>query len=140
MPKVNHEILSWARRSAGLTLEEGSAKLDLKAKGRISAADRLLAYENGTEWPPRQLLAKMSKQYRRPLLAFYMSSPPRKGNRGEDYRTVPEQQAATSILVDALIRDVRARQDMVRSLLDDAGEVKQVQFIGSATSAQDVPT
>jgi Zn-dependent peptidase ImmA (M78 family) len=73
----------------------------------------------------------MAKQYRRPLLAFYMASPPRKGDRGEDFRTLPNAvDPAADALVDALIRDVRARQQMVRSGLED-DEASPLPFISS---------
>lgn len=139
MPKVNPDILSWARNSASLSLEEAADKLGLTSVRGVSGANRLLALEEGREAPARQMLVKMCKLYRRPLLAFYMSAPPRKGDRGEDFRTLPQQQPGPmNTLVDTLIRDVRARQGMVRSLLEDAGEAQRLSFIASATLAVSV--
>lgn len=123
MPNVNPNILRWARETAGLTLEEAADKLNLNEARGISGEDRLAAYEGGETVPSRPLLVRMSKQYRRPLIAFYLSSIPRTAERGEDFRTLqPEHSRTQDALVDALIRDVRTRQEMVRSLLEDEDE------------------
>ena len=90
MPKVNPDIIRWARETAGLTLEEASKKLGINQARGVSAVDRLAALESGNDDPTRPLLTRMAKQYRRPLLTFYMSAPPLKGDRGQDFRTLPE--------------------------------------------------
>ena len=81
--------------------------------------------------PRRPLLLKMAQHYRRPLVTFYMSAPPRKGDRGEDFRNVPDRHTQSEALVDALVRDIRARQRMVRDILGDDEEAQPLQFIGS---------
>lgn len=132
MPNVNPEILRWARETAGLTLEDAAEKLNLGEARGVSGNERLAAYEAGEAVPSRPLLVRMSKQYRRPLLAFYMSSVPRTAERGEDFRTLPpEHSRSQDALVDALIRDVRARQEMVRALLEDEDEAVPLPFVGS---------
>jgi len=132
MPKVNHKILGWARETSGLSLEEAATKLGIHQARGVSAVDRLAALESGDEDPTRPLLTRMAKQYRRPLLTFYMSEPPRKGDRGQDFRTLPEDYSDTDeALLDALIRDVKARQSMVRALLEDEEDIKPLPFVGS---------
>jgi Zn-dependent peptidase ImmA (M78 family)/transcriptional regulator with XRE-family HTH domain len=134
MPRVNPDILKWARETAGLTLEEAARKLTLGEARGVSADERLNAYETGECEPSRPLLLRMAKQYRRPLLAFYMSEAPLPGERGEDFRTLPpEHSRAQDILVDALIRDVKARQEMVRAALEDADESVRLPFVASMT-------
>ena len=85
MPNVNPEILRWARETAGLTLEDAVQKLKISKARGVPALDRLAALEAGEEAPTRPMLVKMAKQYRRPLLTFYMSAPPRKADRGQDF-------------------------------------------------------
>ena len=133
MPKVNHDILLWARETAGLTREEAVEKLGIRAARGMAAVDRLAALETGGAEPTRPMLVKMAKQYRRPLLTFYMSAPPRKGDRGADFRTLPadEHSVAEDALLDALVRDVQARQSMVRAALEDEDEADPLPFIGS---------
>lgn len=136
MPKVNPDILRWARETAGLTLEEASQKLRILDAHGVSAVDRLIALEKGEDTPTRPMLTKMAKQYRRPLVVFYMSKPPQKGNRGQDFRTLPEEYSIRSdALVDALIRDVQTRQSIIRAALIDEDEAEPLPFVGSMSMA-----
>ena len=132
MVAVNPEILVWARETAALTREEAARKLGIRDARGIAAADRLAALEAGETAPTPPLLAKMAKRYRRPLLTFYLRAPPRKANRGVDFRSLPgDRPAAEEALLDALLRNVRARQSMVRCLLEDEEETQPLAFIGA---------
>ncbi len=133
MTKVNPEILRWARETAGLSLEAAADKLGLDAARGVAGDARLAALEAGEGEPSRPMLLKMAQHYRRPLIAFYMSAPPRKGDRGEDFRNVPDRHTHAEVLVDALVRDVRARQSTVRDILLDDEEAEPLRFVGSMT-------
>lgn len=140
MPAVNPAILIWARESAGFDLETAAHAIDLGATKSATAAERLAALEAGADAPTRPLLLRMAKQYRQPLLAFYLSEPPPKGDRGSDFRTLPaDYSPAEDALLDALIRDVSARQSMVRATLEAEDEVERIAFIGSMKIADGVP-
>ena len=135
MPQVSPDILRWARETAGLTLEDAATKLSIGDATGIAAVDRLKALEAGDDAPTRPMLGRMAQHYRRPLLTFYLAQPPRRRNWGKDFR-VPT--AGRSIrqdaLLDALVRDVQARQGLVRSaILEDDEDVLSLPFIGSAT-------
>lgn len=131
MPKINAKILRWARETAGLKPEEAVKKLNLGDARGVTAVKRLEALESGKIEPTRPMLVKMAKQYRRPLLTFYMSAPPRQGDRGQDFRTLPDGYSfASDALLDVLIRDVQARQSMLRAVLEDE-EAEPLPFIGS---------
>ena len=139
MPKVNPKILIWARETAGLSPEEAVKKLDINDARGVAALDRLDALEAGEHAPSRPILVKMAKHYRRPLLTFYLPEIPRKGDRGEDFRTLPEPIRETEAgLVDAVVRDIRARQALVRSALEAADEAEALRFIGSMDRKQGV--
>ena len=74
----------------------------------------------------------MSTQYKRPLITFYLSRPPAKINRGADFRTQRrERLPQTEGQLDALVRDIRARQSMVRATLEDEDEAEVLPFIGA---------
>ena len=90
MPDVNGDILRWARKTAGLTPEEAAEKLLLRTARGVSPSERLRRLEENEEAPSRPLLVRMARQYRRPLLTFYMSAPPRRGDRGQDFRPPPQ--------------------------------------------------
>jgi Zn-dependent peptidase ImmA (M78 family) len=127
MPTVNPAILKWAREKAGLSLDQAAAKLG------FSNPARLEALEQGEQDPTRRQLVLMSEKYHRPLLTFYLPQPPRPANKGQDFRTLPQRRApAAEALLDALLRDVLARQGLVRSALEEAEEDQPLAFVGSA--------
>ncbi len=140
MPKVNPEILLWARKTAGLSPEEACRKLSLQNVKGALAVDRLTALETGLVDPSRPMLLKMAKQYHRPLLVFYMSVPPKKGNRGQDFRTLPDHLSEVSVAItDVLIRDIQARQSIVRATMEDEEEAEILPFVGSMSISDGVP-
>ena len=128
---IRPEILTWARETAGLSLEDAARAVGLKTARGETGAERLAKLESGDSEPPRTLLEKMAKTYRRPLLVFYLSQPPKTGDRGHDFRTLPGKERYNPDL-DALIRDIKGRQDLVRSILEDE-ETKPSDFVGVAT-------
>ena len=139
MPALNPEIFAWARETAGLSLDEAAHALDLKEARGVSGAQRLAAFEAGKEEPSRPQLLRMAKAYRRSLLVFYLEKPPKTGDRGKDFRTLPGGNPPLyNPLLDALIRDIRGRQSVIRSLLEDE-EAQKLPFIGSATTNIPVP-
>ena len=140
MPEVNPEILVWARETAGLTRTDAVTKVGIKDAWGVAAVDRLAALERGEAEPSRPLLVRMAQRYRRPLLTFYLSSPPPKADRGVDFRTLhgpksPEIDA----LIDALVRDVRSRQSMIRATLEAEGEAETLPFVGALIGHEDTP-
>lgn len=127
MPTVNPDIMKWARETAGLSEEEAAKKLGL------SGPDRLRALETGVRAPSRRQLVNMSEKYRRPLLTFYLPKQPQASEKGQDFRTLPEGQALDSeSLLDALLRDVHARQGLVRAALEETEEDEPLTFVGCA--------
>ena len=140
MPKINHEILSWARKNAGLSVETAARKLAVKDGKTARAADKLLAYENGTKDPSESMLFRMSKVYRRPLLTFYLERPPRKGDRGQDFRTLSDIELVTeeNFYVDVLIQEIKARQSILKESLMEEDETIPLAFIGKNTVARGI--
>jgi Zn-dependent peptidase ImmA (M78 family) len=130
MPDVNPDILVWARETAGLAPEEAVKRLGLNSSKNMSAAEKLAAYEKGVLSPSRPLLLKMSQQYRRPLVAFYMKDRPAQGTRPEDFRNIPDRDPSSDILIAVLVRNVRARQSAVKEILIDEESVP-LEFVAS---------
>ena len=126
MSEFNPEVFIWARKSAGLGLDDAAKALAIREQS-------LAEIEAGDRDPSRALLLRMSKEYRRPLLAFYLPQPPEKGDRGQDFRTVTADRAiAAEASIDALVRDIRARQGVVRSILEDEDDARTLPFVGGA--------
>jgi Zn-dependent peptidase ImmA (M78 family)/transcriptional regulator with XRE-family HTH domain len=134
---INPRILAWARETAGLTVEEAADKLALGSSERATAASKLSALESGDRSPTSAQLLKAAALYKRPLITFYMPEPPQRGDRGEDFRTAPgEVSKRANGLLDALLRDVKARQQMVRNVLEDEDEASRLAYVGSARMEQ----
>ena len=117
--EINPELLTWARETAGLSLKEAAEKLGLKDSARGSAAEKLRKLEAGEQPVSETRLQKASAVYRRPLVSFYLPRPPARAGRAG--RGLPHHRRrrldARQCLLDALMRDVRARQQLVRELL-----------------------
>lgn len=132
MVAVNPANLIWARETAGLSLEDAVKKLNLSDTKKHTAIEKLELLESGEQAPTRAQLNKMSKAYHQPLLAFYLSQPPRKGDRGQDFRTLPQHtDPKHNAHLDILLRNLRAGQSLVRDLLEEE-ETQALPFINSA--------
>lgn len=131
MPAVNPEILTWARETAGLSLEAAAKAINLTDTQRTTGVEKLVALEQGEAEPSRSELLRMSERYRRSLVVFYLDAPPKRGDRGQDFRTLPDSRTtAEDALLDALIRDLQTRQTLVKAVLEDE-EAQPLPFVGS---------
>ena len=135
MPKVNPEILVWARETAGLTVEEAAGKLRIQASSKGSPVERLTGMESGKEEPTRLMLSKMAKQYRRPAILFYLPHKPKEDSPLPDFRSLPAQPVdkRKEALLNALVRDMRVRQSILRAAMEDDEEedLEPAAFVGS---------
>lgn len=112
MPSVQPEILVWARKTARLPLQDTVAKVRIRDARGVVAIDRLKALERRKERPTRATLVKMARHYRPPLLAFHLKAPPRRNDRGPDFRTLPGARSSErDALIDGLVRNLQSRQD-----------------------------
>lgn len=132
MPRVNPEILAWARTTAALEVGDAARKLGLGDSRSLSAADRLRALESGVREPSRTTLRSMETVYRRPLVTFYLDRPPAPHATPADFRSpghhhTPQEGARLR----ALLRDILVRQSVLREALRDEEEVAPLPFIGS---------
>ena len=136
---VNSDILIWARKTAGFSVKDAATKLHLTTSSNNTAVDKLKALESGEKFPTQNQLNSMANVYKRPLLTFYMAEPPRPGPRGTDFRLSPNTyDIRDNALLDAFLRDIRARQEMVRDMLIDEEDFKPLDFVGSITMEQTV--
>ncbi len=134
LEQINPRMLSWARETAGFSVPEAAEKLGLKDTAKATATEKLQALESGDGRLPRTVLQKAAIAFRRPMITFYLSRPPRRGERGDDFRTAPGSVSARENgMLDALVRDVRARQQIVREVLVDEEEALLRPFVGSAS-------
>jgi Zn-dependent peptidase ImmA (M78 family) len=143
MPGINPKVLIWARETAGLTVAKAAKSLSLGG-AKLSPEQALLQYEQGGKDVSRALLTKMVSTYRRPLLAFYLPEPPAAAEKGEDFRTVPEEiRLESKGSLDALVRDIYVRKELIKDLLNDIEEAQPKRFVNSLNlelSAQNAAT
>lgn len=129
--KINPDVLIWARETAGFALEDAARKLFTDGV-RATAYEKLEALESGEKEPSHTQLNSFAKLYKRPLLAFYMEQPPRTGHRGQDFRQSPDSRTTReNAMLDALLRDVKARQEAVKDILIDDEDFGAHEFVGS---------
>ncbi len=139
--QINPALLVWARESAGLDVQDAARRLALGDSKNENSEQKLLDLEKGARRPSRAQLMKIAKTYRRPLLAFYMAAPPSRGPRGEDFRsTGSEVSLRENALLDAMVRDIKARQEMVRGMLEDLDEAQNRSFVSSSSLADGAET
>lgn len=104
--RINPDVLRWARETAGLSVEEAAERLGLKDTVQATAIDKLRQLEAGDRPPSRTMLEKAVTAYKRPLIAFYLATPPARGERTADFRT---QISAISKRDNALLDKGRSR-------------------------------
>lgn len=134
MPKVNSQIILWARENSRMTIDDSCKRLGITDGVKETAVEKLHAYENASKTPSRAMLKKMSDVYRLPLLTFYLDKPPSIPERGEDFRTVPDDiREDNAFLVDTLIRNIRSVQSTLKQVLIEQEEATPIDFINSLT-------
>ena len=114
---VTPELLSWARRSAGYALEEAAKKIN-----NISA-EKLAAWEEGTDQPTVKQLYKLAEVYKRPVGTFFLSELPQDFTIPRDFRRLPGEVAG--VYSPALRRQIRLaeeRREAALELFEGLGE------------------
>ena len=72
---------------------------------------------------------------------FYLNTPPRRGDRGPDFRTLRVARSSeTEALIDALVRNLQSRQSMVRAALEAEDEAEHLPFVGVLLRSEGVGT
>ena len=134
---VNPNILVWARETAGLGVDDATKKLQLTDSAKSTAVEKLNALENGEKQPTKSQLNNMCKTYNRPLLVFYMAEPPAKRSQGIDFRQNADARSVwEDAILDAFLRNIIARQETVRILLEDDDDFSPPNFVESITIEQ----
>lgn len=126
MPTVNPELMIWARESADLDEDQACMKLHVTPL-------HLATLESGSVDPTPAMLETMASVYRRPLITFYLLTPPAKGDYGIDYRTPNPENISNTISADlkALLRNIISRQGMLKSELEDEEDAESISFVAS---------
>lgn len=144
---INHNMLQWARREARLSPSEAALRARIKAikaRGKtagMTSSERLKQWEEGFDSPTYPQLVNLAKAYRRPILTFFLSEPPKNETNLLDFRTIGKETPellAREIEMSALTRQIAATQKSVKELLLELGQ-QTLPFVGSV-SLESEPT
>jgi Zn-dependent peptidase ImmA (M78 family) len=130
---INAKMLSWARKEAGISLAEAAGLAKISATKDKTAEQRLEEWEQNKDRPTQNQLAAIAKAYYRPILTFYLPSPPARNADVADFRTVRDGGVgAPSPKLRALVSKIKARQQEVLELLreDEDEELEPLPFVG----------
>jgi len=83
---VEPAILTWARSTAGFSVEEAAHSVQTKP-------EKVAAWEKGEASPSMSQLRRMAAAYKRLLSDFYLSEPPREEPLPHDFRRMPGEVA-----------------------------------------------
>ncbi len=113
---ANPAVLSWARRTSGLEVDDAARKAQVKP-------ERVTAWESGQSRPTINQLRRLADIYRRPLAVFFLAVPPPEEPLPSDYRRfTPEAAPRLSPELRAAIRLAQVRRQAILELYGDLGE------------------
>jgi len=108
---VSPELLVWARETLGLSVDDA-------AKKAAVSAERLAAWEDGTDRPTIAQLRKLAEVYKRPLAVFYLPEPPKAFRALSDFRRLPATRAGKwSPALNLAIRRAHFQRDVALELM-----------------------
>ncbi|MDV2990271.1 MAG: XRE family transcriptional regulator [Dehalogenimonas sp.] len=141
---INPNMLKWARLQAKLTPTRAAFKAGMKAghganikTESLSPALRLESWENGIETPTFSQLKKLAHAYRRTVLTFFLTAPPKKERGLVDFRVFGKYESAQESFeaeFSALIRRIEGIQKITRDLLISSN-TPPLGFIGTAKTS-----
>jgi Zn-dependent peptidase ImmA (M78 family) len=112
---VKPDLLVWARKSTGLTVEAVANKLKVKA-------ERIAQWEAGMKRPSISQLRKAAVVYRRPLAVFFLPEPPADFQTPRDFRRVTGEAPPLSRNLGYEFRFASERREIALELADTIGE------------------
>lgn len=108
---INPEILSWARESAGYSLEDVCASSSLKKYNE---------WENGTDFPTYAQLEIIASKFKRPLAIFFFPEVPQEITPKKSFRTIPEYELdMLSPVINFLFRKGLSMQENLKELKEN---------------------
>lgn len=121
---VNPDILSWARKTAGLTLEEVAKQLNRKT----ISPDVIRGWEDGQASPSYSQLEQLAYSiYKRPLALFFFPEPPEEDSVSKSFRTLPEGQIESlPSRLHLLLRQAKVMQLNLSEIYDKSNPASRI--------------
>lgn len=112
---LNSAVLTWARESAGLSVEE-------VAKRVRTSVENVAKWELGERQPTLRILEDLSVFYKRPLAVFFLPEPPQEPPLPKDFRVLPGKESLPLSKETRLaIREARRLQALATELMKELG-------------------
>lgn len=128
------KVFIWARETAGYTQSEAAVRLQIKDAYGKTALQRLNEIETGTSQPSNKIICRMAKLYHRPEAVFYLDFVPEESGYGADFRKFkPGVTKIEKGLSDAVVRNILARQSIVKDTLIELREAETLTFLDSSS-------
>lgn len=113
--------------------ETAATRIGLSSSKSSTSAEKLLAFENGEAIPTQKQLVKIGDVYHRPLIYFYLDKRPRKDEGIVDFRVpIGKTSVEENAILSCLVRDMIARQGIIKALLEDDPEIASLRFVGNS--------
>lgn len=107
---TNQNILHWARKNAGYSVDEVASKMDKET-------EVINSWENGEDVPTFKQLSKLSKIYHYPSAFFFAEEVPQEEPLPSDYRTMPDRNIENFPEIKFEIKDAQERRDIALELI-----------------------
>ncbi len=120
---INSEVMQWARKSIGMSIDDVVDKMGRKGV----TAEVVAAWEEGTKSPTYPQLERLAYDiYKRPLAVFFFPQPPEEPTPKQSFRTLPESDLGLiSPRMRFLLRKAAALQLNLIELHDGSNPVKR---------------
>ena len=129
---INEKILVWAREKAGFTVEDAAKHIGV-------SPEKFFAWENGEKLPTMNQLEKMAKFYCRPVITFFMSSPPIEESSLTDFRTMGGYYTLSpSKFFSSLKRKIEILHDTLKEIAESE-RMEKKDYVGSVGISTPVP-
>lgn len=129
---VNNEILVWARERAGFAVEDAAKRVGVPT-------EKLVAWENGDKLPTMNQLEAIAKFYCRPVITFFMSSPPVEQSSLKDFRTVGSHATLSpNRFFPALKIKIEVLHDTLKEIAENEG-IEKKNYVGSVGTSTPIP-
>ncbi|MFE7846141.1 helix-turn-helix domain-containing protein [Microbacterium sp. NPDC057407] len=114
---VQPQVLEWARRTAGLSVEQAAKRIGVRA-------DRIVEWEHGEVEPTIIQLRRAADAYDRPFAALFVEAPPRNEEIFDlpDFRRPSTAASGESTSLRRAILRARRQQDAIQEVIEEGTE------------------
>lgn len=118
---ITPRLLTWARETAKIPVQEMAFKLNVKES-------TVRSWEDGSSMPTMAQLEKIAKLVRRPAAVFFLPAPPKDFETLRDFRKTSYKGEYSTALT-FILREIQTKQQWISDFLKEEGHPR-LNFIG----------